>query len=122
MKYLRTYDNLNYGQKFWLLPTDERYFDSIDKIGCPRSFADVIRQTLFSEYKSRNNINYVYISFNINNIDGMRGGYGWMPFRDDFNLNNFYKENGYKFMGMVNINDNEEFVIKNSHKFNKYNL
>lgn len=108
MKHLKDFENKN---KFWIVPTDERFIKSLKDIGCSKKFI---------EYQSKNeNIfkqKYVFISYESYDEFDSHNGWGWSTGAE--NLNNpklSIYSNTHRYMGMVNIED-YEFIS------DKYNL
>lgn len=116
MKYLKKFENRidkKYTDKsyYWLVPTDDRFEDSMKKIGCPSDFIFNKLESGFSRYK------YVLIS---------HIGYDLVPKKPQENSNNrwgwneykgnipdvFYSSIGYEFAGYVNMTEYELDIIK----------
>lgn len=109
MKHIKLFESETHFSSYWLLPTDDRFEDSLRKIGCPD---DVYNQ----KFKNNNNIKkfkYIFIGYscytyvfdyikNINNPDK----WGWNHYNSTLS-DPYYEENKYKFMGLVNISDFE---------------
>ena len=100
MKYLKTFENKEVAKKYWLLPTDERYKDSLIQINCHE---DLLNK--FLDDTDRYNHKYIFICFDKNEtINYLKWGlmyYRYKPYDE------YLEINGYKFMGNVNIPDYE---------------
>lgn len=122
MKYLKKFEDVEeykpknyYGKHYyWLVPTDDRFEDSMRKIGCPQPY---IRTKLYLDFLK--DLKYIFISYNgyesglRNDNDTSR--WGWNKFRNSEIPNNFYEKNGFTFAGYINISEYEL-------EANKYNL
>lgn len=124
MKYIKKYEEIDDGMKFyWLLPTDEKFENSLQKIGCKEPYLSNFLGIHKWEYE--NGTKYIFIGVNLNEpeIDkskykGMSDRWGWNPYRDETKTsitNEWYEKNNYKFNGLVDI-EPYEFSMK------KYNL
>jgi hypothetical protein len=111
MKYLRSYEEkLYYKDSYWLIPTDDRAFDALNKLGC-NNFEYVkyaIDPKSSGTNYDDNNRNYMYISY-----DHQDQTWSWMPYSKI--SKQFYKGNDYKYMGSINM-------IEEEISQNKYNL
>ena len=108
MKYIKKFESIDKGYgKYWLLPTGDKFEDSLKKIGCPK-----LSSLNFLKNKEIKKDIFVFIgvSFLL--------GWGWNRF--DGNIRNiFYDADNYEYMGHINI-DNWELDVKPDVK--KYNL
>lgn len=104
--HIKTYENINIEKKYWLIPTDDRFEDSLMKIGCDDvdAIEDLNNRTL-------RNSKYVFILLH---NDGNVKDWGWNYYSGNI-VDSFSKKHNYIFCGTVNI-DEFELVA------NKYNL
>ena len=85
------YKPKNYYGKFyyWLVPTDDRFEDSMRKIGCPEKFINRKLEFDFSEYK------YIFISYSGYDSGGMKyddvDKWGWNNYDGEI-PNKFYNK------------------------------
>jgi len=107
MKYIKKFENASDDNCYWLLPTDERFEDSLKKIGCDKEYMKVL---LDSDDNVRIN-EYVFVL-----KDTSRKGckWGWDPYAGLLHYD-YFEDAGYEFKGLVNISE-YEFAMK------KYNL
>lgn len=122
MKYIRLYEetilepkNHKFGNKlyykiYWLLPTDDRFKDSLNKINCNKEY---IRDLLTSPVYRENLFIFIGYDGSTSAIND-RVRWGWCAYEGTLK-NEFYEEERYKFGGAINIEDYEL-------KANKYNL
>ena len=116
MKYIKKFErrkvpeNLIKVKKYWLLPTDDRFEDSLRQIGYTEGLEEngFLNPKFISEEHD-----YVFIVFEKENEE-WADDWGWNPYRGN-QLDDWSEKHGYKFCGNVNINDYELDA-------NKYNL
>jgi hypothetical protein len=110
MKYIKTYESRN-EKLYWLVPTDDRFEDSLKKIKCPK---DVIYGMLNGIISDNNK--YIFIRYNGKEISMILAAnkWGFNPYKGEL-YDPFYEKEGYRFVGMVNIDEYELDA-------NKYNL
>ena len=98
MKYLKTFEDKNVIKKYWLLPTDERFEQSLKDIKCPKSNIKRLLSS-FSYYHLDDDEKYVYISYD--NTEVFTDNYwGCDPFYiDEFNNGDVsFNKDEYKFI------------------------
>lgn len=98
-------------KKYWLIPTDDRFDDSLEKIGCkddeyiPREYVRNIHYIFILEeigYLYDKNNKKWFVDYNY---------WSWNPYIG--NLKDDYSEkNGYEFQGIVNIEPYELDALK----------
>ena len=100
------FENYNIN-KYWLVPTDERFVKSLQDLGCDKKFIN---------YQSKNeNIQltkFVYVGIG-NRVSSYE--WSWSSYSDDGSGRKSFEDLNYKYMGTINI-EYYEFEI------NKYNL
>jgi hypothetical protein len=108
MKHIKTFENKE-GNKYWLIPTDARFSDSLVQIGC-----DEKRKFLRNTDIEINS--YVFIGYNkkASRTDNV---WGWNPYKG-FLLDEFYERENYEFQGTVNINGGDPKFDKDANKYN----
>jgi len=100
MKYIKKFENIWDEDKFyWLVPTDNRFEDSLKKIGVGPDWC--------SKFLNNNKLlknKYIFIGRTTN----IKNDYYWcwMPYEGKI-ICNFYEEDKYMFMGDINIKDEE---------------
>lgn len=100
---------------YWLVPCDERYNKSMEFIGCTKEYIDFMRDQFTKQ-------RYVFIGCSDSNIiSNISNGYGWMPFYDSF-TSDYYESRDFTFLGAVNLDEDEIFMIKIGKEISKYNL
>jgi len=112
MKYLKKFEGKTYEESlYWLIPTDNRFIESLKKIKCSPKYMDIFN----GNYCKARSYKYVFIGYSI--VDTVEP-WGWNSYYEEMS-DNYFKKNGYIFMGNVNIDDGE---IELSEVINKYNL
>ena len=111
MKYIKMFeDNIYDSRCYWLLPTDDRFEDSLKQIKCPD-----FKIEQFLGNKNTRQYNYVFVGYNPTKTvdDDVSLCWGW-NYKVNWNKNteDFYEKKGYKFMGNINISDFEFDVNK----------
>lgn len=91
MKYIKKFEE-KMNKFYWLIPTDERRKDALDKIGC----------TNHTLYTMEVDDKYFFIGNN-------NGNWGWTRYNGDIydSDEKWLIDNGYKYMGTIDINDYE---------------
>jgi len=110
MKYIKTFEAVDY-KIYWLIPTDERFKDSLKKINCSKYYLKTISGVRDSEKKL--NHDYMFVGYS-EGVNDMNLGWGWNVYIGKIK-DAWYEEHGYKFGGTINIPE-FEFEIK------KYNI
>jgi hypothetical protein len=101
MKYLRTFED-HKRSFYWLLPTDERFEESLNKIGCPESFINGILSNKFRDDRGGDaNVNpdFVFIAY----MHNSNYKWGWNPYKGNEHDHTFEISHGCKYMGRINI-------------------
>jgi len=98
MKHLKTYENNNPYDYYWLVPTDERLSASLKKIGCS---LDIMNNSAIYRYK------YIFVGKYLST-------WVWAVY-DGEEKNISFENNGNIYAGKVNVSDVEI-------KADKYNL
>ena len=114
MKYLRLFEELNIiGEEhlkiYWLIPTDERFEDSLNKINCSEHYRKIILSVRDKD------TGYMFVGYD----EGFKKsdfclGWGWNWYEGEVK-NAWYEQHDYIFGGIINIPECE-FVSK------KYNI
>jgi len=99
MKVFKFNESVRRIKKYYLIPTDDRFYQSLKTIQYPKDLIPRL-ESLRKEHK------YLFIDY-----DGEY--WEWSKYSDDFV--NFYEIGGYKFMGAINI---PEYELSSK----KYNL
>ena len=108
MKYIKTYEHEEEG-KYWLLPTDDRFYKSLKKIKCDDNYIQILLSLKIKEP-------FIFIGCNINiPVNKSNNGWGWNKYEGK-KYDKWYKGYGYKFMGTVNMDYESEIIA------NKYNI
>jgi len=96
MKHLKIYEN-NDGKKYWLMPTDERFLDSLDKISCndPDFFGG-----------SSHEFKYIFAIYLPESYSNNIGEWGWERYRGELTCE-WAEERNYEFQGIINIKEGE---------------
>jgi hypothetical protein len=118
MKYIKLYENRN-EKLYWLIPTDDRFEDSLKKIKCAKSYSEGLLKSVHQYTRKSDDPNfdnkYMFIGYNgKSRVKHSSSKWGWNPYYGKL-YDSYYEEEGYKFAGMVNI---EEYELT----ANKYNL
>lgn len=122
MKYIKAYEGEYDGSQgtryCWLIPTDERWIDSIDKISKLDIDIRYVNDLEFlkgvsEEKRIRKDYDFVYIIYSSNQYPH----WDWVKYDD--NALTFFKKAKIKFMGNINISD-DEIELKTDIK--KYNI
>ena len=103
MKYIKKFENKrNSKRKYWLLPTDDRFVKSLKQINCTdRKIRGFLDSSSLKECK------YIFVGYdNSNNNFNVDDKWGWNEHKNKL-TDNYYEDNNYKFMGIVNIDDSE---------------
>lgn len=110
MKYIKKYEDIKYFGEYWLLPTDERFEDSLKKINCPIIFINrCLRNSDLRSYS------YAFIGFWYHQmLYNTEDAYGWVKYNGNIPCS-FYVDAGFKFGGLINI---EKYELESK----KYNL
>ena len=117
MKHLKTYEkhNIKKEKKYWVIPTDERLEDSLNKIGCEDNEDMNYKTRFLSNPNFKNNQNkIIFILMSINSKN--RKYWGWNIFEGDL-YPIWAVEDNYEFSGIINIDD-----LETEYSANKYNL
>jgi hypothetical protein len=110
MKYIKTYESRN-EKLYWLVPTDDRLGYSLKKIKCAKSFSEGIQNSIKEYYNGE----YIFIGYNGKaNTKISSSKWGFNQYKGELS-DPYYEEEGYRFVGMVNIDEYELDA-------NKYNL
>lgn len=122
MKYIKTYEGEYDGSQgtryCWLVPTDDRWSDSIDEIAnldLDISYFDDLK--LLKEMprykKIRSEYDFLYILYSSNHYPH----WDWVKYDD--NALTFFSKAKIKFMGNINV---EDWEVKEKTDIKKYNL
>lgn len=101
MKYLKTFENNNLvyiSNKYWLIPTDEKFSFALEQIKCPEYF--------INSFLKNTNIprdEYVFIC---NYIWCDRNQWSWNIFKGE-EYDTYFEEKGNKYAGKILISDYE---------------
>jgi len=103
-------DNKYYYKIYWLLPTDERFEDSLKKIKCDSKYMKSILQAKI--YKKSP---YIFVGYDgSSTVKYLSSRWGWVGYNGEL-ISDYYEEEGYKFGGTINMHESELIA-------NKYNL
>ena len=94
---------------YWLLPTDERFEDSLKKINCPEY---IMKLRFLHNHELRDGFKYAFIGCETNSSH--YSDWGWNTYKGELS-DEYYEECKYKFKGLVNIEEHELVA-------DKYNL
>ena len=105
MKYIKTFEyDINTNSMYWLVPTDDRFENSLKQIECPDEKIE-----LFLTNNEIKKYDYIFIDYSYDN-------WGWNDYHGKM-LDEYYENRNYKFMGTINIDYNDiDFAV------NKFNL
>ena len=107
MRHLKIYEDIiKKDKKYWLLPTDDRFEKSLYKINAPLKF--LTNQGIEKDF-------FVFIG-----NDGREDttfSWGWDPY-DGKRLEWWFEENGFRFMGCVNMEDWKPELYMATKKYN----
>lgn len=111
MKYIKLYENQKkYAGEYWLLPIDGRFESSLEKINVPK----ILKKWLYLNNTNIYNSSKYFIFVGYSYIDN--DPWIWMPFK--FNMNNYFDEENYKFLGFINTSKEEVDFYINAEKYN----
>jgi len=113
MKYLKKFEDEDFTEQdfqnlkderhnyYWIIPTDDRFEDSLKKLHCPKSFIEYrLRYNhILSKIDKYMIINFEGTDNDIKNEDC----WGWDYYKDI----KFHENRGDKYMGTINIPDYE---------------
>jgi len=99
MKHIKIYERYNFSGCYWLIPTDDRYEDSMKKIGAPDRYID--RMSYFHKRAGK----YVFIIYDEDYADEYKK-WGYNEYRGKL-TDNYCEDNKFKFKGLVNIPEYE---------------
>ena len=104
------FNNEKYYKIYWLIPTDERLIDSLEKIKCNKKYMSmVLRNPIYRKFP------YIFIGY-----DGsqpaihLENRWGWCEYEGELTCD-YYETEEYKFGGPINIHESELIA-------NKYNI
>ena len=93
MKFLKTFEDREFKGKYWLVPTDDRFEDSLKQIGIEKKR---MSYSHFFEEEIRNHGKYIFVSLNGE----------WDEYIGNIH-NETYEDDGFEFGGVINIEDYE---------------
>lgn len=112
MKYIKLYENQKkYEGEYWIIPIDDRFKSSLEKINVPER----IHEWLYLNNKNiyNNSKYFIFVGYSYREeIDP----WGWIPF--EFNMNNYFDEENYIFLGFINTSQEEVDFYINAEKYN----
>lgn len=106
MKHIKKFENKRSNRDYyWLLPTDDRFEDSLKQINCPTP--------RIYEFLRNNNIEnkYIFIANAPNGISTSSPYWAWNNYIDvEYDIT--FDGMGFKYMGKINILDSEFVAMK----------
>ena len=114
MKYIKTFEH-KITKKYWLVPTDDRFLKSLEKIKCDSKYIKILLSPRVRDRLAKYKKPFAFIGYNSFDADGLNTGWSWDKYEENI-LNQWYEERGYKFMGTVNMDYELEIIA------NKYNI
>lgn len=107
LKQYETWDTTE-GKKYWLLPTDERFKKSLEKINCdPNQFIN----------NNKIKTKYVFIRHDGDYTHQSDKRWGWIEYNGKI-TNDYYDELGYEYQGTINIDGNDPEIEMTTNKYN----
>jgi hypothetical protein len=104
MEYIKTYEKiLIKDKKYWLIPTDGRLEDSLNKIGCEDNEDHDYKQRFLRNPNFEHKENRLIFILTSLNSKG-RKYWGWNIFEGDL-YPDWAEDENYEFAGMINISD-----------------
>lgn len=107
MKYLKYFESEEFVGWYWLLPSDHRFKESLEEIGCP---TEKIQHYLYNPEIKEKAPNFVFIG--CRDIEEVNDWcWGWMDFKGKKRCS-YFDGIPYRFMGVINIKDFELYSVK----------
>jgi len=107
MKYLKTYEGSKGIREYWCVPIDDKFRYRLMKIGCPKNKIDIFER-ISSTRRLTDGADYIFIGFDMSDTTNP---WGWMPYAGNYQCN-FFRENKFKFKGIVKLEDYEINAFK----------
>ena len=93
-------ENYTYSNScYWLIPTDDRYDDAVEKIKCEKFFSEYIKPYLKTSGK------YVFMIYDVN-YESERSRWGWNRYSGEIH-DKYCDDRGIEFKGAINISEYE---------------